>query len=63
MIYLVEPTTISRVRGYFFLINFIKDISKAEPKLNRSIYILYKILKNIVLSVAEYEINAAFENG
>ena len=38
-------------------------MSKAIPKLNSPIHVLSKILKNIVLSVAECKIGAAFENG
>ena len=61
--YLVEPNAKSRAGGYFFLSNFIKDLSKAAPKLNGSIHNLCIILKNIVSSTAECEIAAAFENG
>jgi hypothetical protein len=61
--YLVEPNTKSRVSSYFFLSNFISDLSKATPHLNRPIHTFSKILKNIVSSAVEYEIASAFENG
>ena len=61
--YLVEPGARSRVGGYFFLSDFIEDLSKAKPKLNSPILNLCKILKNIVSSAAECEIAVAFENG
>ena len=41
----------------------MQDINAAEPKLNGIIYALCKILKNIITSVAEYEVAVAFENG
>ena len=59
----MEPNAKSRAGGYFFLSDFIKDISKAIPKLNGPIHVLCKILKNIVSLAAECEIDAAFENG
>ena len=62
-VYLVEPNTKSRVSSYFFLSNFISDLSKAIPHLNGPIHTLSKILKNIVSSAAECEIASAFENG
>ena len=61
--YLVEPNAKSRAGRYFFLSDFIKDISKAIPKLNGPIYVLCKILKNIISLAAECEIGATFENG
>ena len=61
--YHVEPNTKSRAGGYFFLSDFIKDLSKAAPKLNGPIHNLCIILKNIVSSATECEIAAAFENG
>lgn len=61
--YLVEPNAKSRVGGFFFLSDFIKDVSKSIPKLNSPMHVLCKILKNIVSSVAECEIGAAFDNG
>ena len=61
--YLVEPEARSRAGGFFYLSNFIKDITKASPKLNGPIHVLCKILKNVVTSAAECEIASAFENG
>ena len=61
--YLIEPNDKSRAGGYFFLSDFIKDLSKAALKLNSPIYNLCIILKNIVSSAAKYEITATFENG
>ena len=60
---LVEPSAKSRAGRCFFLSNFIKDMSKATPKLNSPIHVLCEILKNIVSSAAKCKIVAVFENG
>ena len=63
--YLVEPNTKSRVGSHFFLSGFVSDFStlaKATPCLNGSTHTLCKILKNIVFSIAEWEIATAFKN-
>ena len=50
----------SRVGGNYFLSVFTEDSSKAQPKPNGPACTLFKILKNIVASAAEFEIASVF---
>ena len=62
--YLVEPNAKSRVGGYFFLSDFMSDVSKLShivPHLNGQTHTLCRILKNVISSTAECEIASAFK--
>ena len=51
--FLADDGDKSRSGGHYFLSGFVKDIDKAQPKMNRSIHTLCKILKNIVASASQ----------
>ena len=59
--YLSAPKAWSRAGGHYFLTNKHRDPSTCMH--NGAIYVLAKILKNVMSSAAEAEIGATFENG
>ena len=60
--YLAENGSKSIECGHYFLSDFVKDVGKAQPKINGPAHTLCKILKNIVASATECKIASVFEN-
>ena len=58
--YLVMPNTKSRIAGYFQLSDYPTKTN--NPKLNGTILVVYKVLKNVISSSAKYETVGLFYN-
>ena len=58
--YLSAPKARSKAGGFHFFSDLPSDPARA--KLNGAVYVLAKILKNVIGSAAETEIGAAYEN-
>ena len=61
--YLVQNNVRSRAGGCYFLIDFVDNLEKGSPKLNRPTRALHKNLKNTAASVDACETSSYFENG
>ena len=62
---LCEPNTKSQICGFFFMINQSLDSTKPptqQPKLNGTPHIECRLLRRIMVSAAEAEINRVFLN-